>query len=74
MHRSFLLATAFALVTSAATAHVSFETAHAPVGSTYKAILRIPHGCEGEATNSVRIKIPEGIIALKPMPKPGWTI
>jgi hypothetical protein len=34
MHRSFLFATAFALVTSAATAHVLFETAQAPVGST----------------------------------------
>ena len=32
MHRSFLLATAFALVTGAASAHVSFETAQAPVG------------------------------------------
>ena len=52
MHRSVLIATAVALAASAATAHVSLENAEAPIGSTYKAMLRIPHGCEGKATES----------------------
>ena len=34
----------------------------------------MPHGCEGEATLKVRVQIPEGVIAVKPMPKAGWTL
>ncbi|TIW66477.1 MAG: DUF1775 domain-containing protein, partial [Mesorhizobium sp.] len=64
----------FALGTNAALAHVTLETQEAPVGSTYKAVLRVPHGCEGKATTAVRVQIPEGVISVKPMPKPGWTL
>src|SRR5699024_7256548 len=46
----------------------------APSGSTYKAILRVGHGCDGNATTAIRVKIPEGVIAVKPMPKPGWKL
>lgn len=60
--------------TVAAFAHTTLETAEAPVGSTYKAVFRVPHGCEGKPTNVVRVQIPEGVIAVKPMPKPGWTL
>ncbi|MDX8500013.1 YcnI family protein [Mesorhizobium sp. VK4C] len=63
-----------ALGTNAALAHITLETQEAAVGSTYKAILRVPHGCEGKATTAVRVQIPEGVISVKPMPKPGWTL
>jgi periplasmic copper chaperone A len=58
----------------AASAHVTLETREAPVGAPYKAVLRVPHGCDGAATVALRIRVPEGMIAVKPMPKPGWTI
>ncbi|CAM5386718.1 hypothetical protein MAUB1S_06594 [Mycolicibacterium aubagnense] len=58
----------------AAFAHVSLETQEAPVDSTYKAIFRVPHGCDGKATTAVRVKIPEGVIDVKPMPKAGWKL
>ena len=32
------------------------------------------HGCDGKATIAVRVQIPEGVISVKPMPKPGWTL
>jgi periplasmic copper chaperone A len=54
-------------------AHASLERSEAAPGS-YKAVLKIPHGCEGKATNLVRVDIPEGFIGVKPMPKPGWTL
>jgi len=57
-----------------ASAHVTLETREAPVGAPYKAVLRVPHGCEGTATTTLRVRIPEGVIAVKPMPKPGWSI
>jgi len=55
-------------------AHPSLERREANVGAPYKAIMRIPHGCEGSATTRVRVQIPEGIIGVKPQPKHGWTI
>ncbi|MEM9011502.1 MAG: DUF1775 domain-containing protein [Pseudomonadota bacterium] len=54
--------------------HATLEVQEAEVNSTYKGVMRVGHGCEGEATNVVRIQIPEGVIAVKPMPKPGWTL
>lgn len=57
-----------------AAAHVTLEQATAAVGSFYKAVLRVPHGCEGSATIRLRVQIPEGVISVKPMVKPGWTL
>ncbi|THK36460.1 DUF1775 domain-containing protein [Ensifer sp. MPMI2T] len=75
MFKTFIATAAIlALGTGAALAHVSLQVKEAPVGSTYKAILQVPHGCEGKPTTAVRVQIPEGVIAVKPQPKPGWTI
>jgi uncharacterized protein YcnI len=60
--------------TSAASAHITLETRDAPVGSPYKAVLRVAHGCSGSATTAIRVRLPEGFVDVKPMPKPGWTI
>lgn len=69
-----LLAAAFIAVSAPAFAHVTFENAQAKPNSTYKAVMRIGHGCDGEPTTKVRVRIPEGIIAVKPMPKAGWKL
>ncbi len=75
MIRKTLLAAALAVsAAGAAQAHITFEASEAPVGASHKAVLRVSHGCEGAATTRVRVKIPEGVIAVKPMPKPGWTL
>ncbi|MFK4824918.1 YcnI family protein [Paenochrobactrum sp. BZR 588] len=75
MIKKLITASLMATISSStAFAHVSLEKTEALVGSTYKAILRIPHGCEGKPTNVVRVKIPEGVIAVKPMPKAGWEL
>ena len=64
----------FALFSAApATAHATLEKAEAATGS-YKAVLRVPHGCDGQATHTVRVEIPEGYIGVKPMPKAGWDL
>src|SRR4029077_17112878 len=43
-------ATGAVLFACTAAAHVTLETREAPVGASYKAVLRVPHGCEGTAT------------------------
>jgi uncharacterized protein YcnI len=72
--RQLLLAAAALTAAGPAFAHVTLETAQAAVGSGYKAVLRVGHGCEGSPTTAIRIRIPDGIIAVKPMPKPGWKL
>jgi uncharacterized protein YcnI len=69
-----VLAAALLVFGTPALAHITLETPQAPVGASYKAVLKVPHGCKGSPTTAVRVKIPEGVIAVKPMPKPGWTI
>lgn len=59
---------------SAASAHVTLEARQAVAGSTHKAVIRVPHGCEGSPTTAVRIRIPDGALGVKPQPKPGWTV
>src|SRR5262245_15805391 len=74
MKKTMLAAAASALLAGPAYAHITLEQGEAPVGSPYKAVLRVPHGCDGKATVAIRVKIPEGVIAAKPMPKPGWKL
>lgn len=59
---------------SIALAHITLESKEAPVGAPYKAVLRVPHGCDGSATVAVRVRIPDGYVDVKPMPKPGWKL
>lgn len=57
-----------------AQAHVTLENTQAPAGSYYKATLRVPHGCAGSDTLRLRVRIPEGLLTVRPQPKPGWTL
>jgi uncharacterized protein YcnI len=57
-----------------ALAHATLEAGQAPAGSYYKAVARIGHGCDGSPTLKVRIRMPEGVTAVKPQPKAGWEL
>lgn len=57
-----------------ALAHVVLEQPAGTLGKSYKAVLKVTHGCEGSPTVKLTVDIPEGVIAVKPMPKQGWTI
>lgn len=71
--RIALLAAAF-LAASPAHSHITLDVSQAQIASSYKAVLRVPHGCQGSATTAIRVRIPEGMIGVKPQPKPGWTL
>jgi uncharacterized protein YcnI len=72
--RLILVIAGVLLGTCTAFAHVTLENAQAASGANYKGVLRVGHGCEGSPTTAIRIRIPEGIVAVKPMPKPGWKL
>jgi uncharacterized protein YcnI len=74
MPRATFLILAAALAASPVHAHVSLENRQAAVGSYYKAVFGVPHGCAGSATTKIRVQIPEGVIGIKPMPKAGWKL
>ena len=68
-------AAALLALSGVVSAHITLDNQQAPVKSTYKAVLRVGHGCEGgKPTTAIRVRIPEGVIAVKPMPKPGWRL
>lgn len=76
--RHFIVPLSAALCLTAASivsafAHSTLEKGETAPGS-YKAVLRVPHGCDGKATHTVRVEVPEGYIGVKPMPKAGWQL
>jgi uncharacterized protein YcnI len=71
---SLFCAAAVTLAVSSASAHVTLENRQATIGAGYKAAFAVPHGCAGSATTRIRVQIPEGVIAVKPMPKAGWNV
>jgi uncharacterized protein YcnI len=68
------VAIAAMLLTTAASAHVTVQPNEAPAGSYFHAAFSVSHGCDGSATVAVRIKLPDGVLSVKPQMKPGWTV
>jgi len=74
IHTGAAVALAATLFAPQAFSHITLETKQAPVESSYKAVLRVPHGCNGSPTVKVRVRIPEGVVGVKPQPKAGWKL
>ncbi|MGQ3075067.1 MAG: YcnI family copper-binding membrane protein [Ferrovibrionaceae bacterium] len=71
------LAGAVALAVCAATpalAHSTLAEPQAVAGTYFVVSVKVPHGCEGTATQAVRVRIPAGVFGTKPQPKPGWEL
>ena len=68
------LAALFSLPALPAAAHVTLEVQQASANSTYRAVFRVPHGCDGQATMRVTVRLPEGTANALPMPKAGWRL
>jgi uncharacterized protein YcnI len=73
--RQTLLALALAAAPSLASAHISTDPGQAAAGSYQVVRFRVGHGCEeGQATTALRLEMPAGLGAVRPQPKPGWTL
>lgn len=57
-----------------ASGHVTVKPGAAPAGSYVQAMLAVTHGCGGSPTVALRVKIPDGVVSVKPQMKPGWTV
>ena len=78
MSRFCVVVTIVAVVVLAAAprarAHATLDRSEAPADSFFNTAINVPHGCEGSATLRVRVRIPDGVIGVKPQPKPGWEL
>ena len=75
MLKKFIAALLCALAClSVAQAHITLEQKSAIAGSTYKAIFRVGHGCEGSPTTALTVFLPDGFVGAKPMPKASWKL
>lgn len=68
------LASSLAGLSFAAQAHITLEAPRAEAGTSYKAVLRASHGCEGSPIRELIVTIPAGVRGAKPMLKPGWRV
>ena len=57
-----------------ASAHVSVDASTTAVGSYSVLTFSVGHGCEGSATTSLEITLPESIVAATATVNPNWTI
>ncbi|SDC69380.1 YcnI family protein [Belnapia rosea] len=71
---ALMAAVAPAAFAPAAFAHVTLDPPQAAAGAYLRATLRVPHGCAGAATERIALRLPETILAARPMPKPGWRL
>ena len=72
--RGALGATALVCLGVNASAHVTLEQPSAVPNTTYRGVLQVNHGCRGAATTTISVSIPQGVIGVRPMPKPGWSL
>ena len=77
MRFSYLQASVLALLGLAAApsfAHIVLAEPVALAQTSYRATLRVGHGCAGSPTVALKVVVPEGMAGAQPMPKPGWTL
>lgn len=54
-------------------AHVEPDYSTVPAGEKATIAFGVEHGCEGEATTEVEIKVPDAVTDAQPVEKEGWT-
>lgn len=74
MKTTLMTLAAIALGAPAAFAHATLEQREVTQNQRERMVVRVPHGCGDEATLRLRVSIPDGINAVQPMVKAGWTL
>lgn len=69
-----LLPTAALALAAPAQAHVTLRPAAAAAGSTTTLELAFEHGCDGSATTSLAVRLPDGVTDVTPVDDPRWEV
>lgn len=70
----FIAATAILTGANSSFSHVVLQDGAAAAGVSYRAILRVGHGCGNSPTTAMQVTVPAGFNGAQPMPKAGWTL
>jgi uncharacterized protein YcnI len=70
----FVAALAVLTGASPSFSHVVLQDGVALAGTSYRAVLRVGHGCDGSPTTGMQVTIPDGFTGAQPMLKVGWTL
>ena len=62
------------VLAASAQAHVTLDQPQAAAGSSFRAVFKVGHGCDGSATHTLVVRLPPAVRNAKPMPKAGWTL
>ena len=62
------------LSSSSVFSHVVLAEPAALASTSYRATLRVGHGCDRSPTTGLTVIIPAGFKGAKPIPKPGWSL
>ncbi|KAF9109401.1 hypothetical protein BGX27_007658 [Mortierella sp. AM989] len=54
------------IATSSVEAHVTANPSAGVSGAYFQSNFRVPHGCDGNSTDSVTVEIPKGVTSVKP--------
>lgn len=57
-----------------ASAHVTPQDPEGPAGGYFTTAFKVGHGCEGQPTTKVEVKIPDGVTSVAAQPVDGWTL
>ncbi|KAF9407301.1 hypothetical protein BGZ94_002757 [Podila epigama] len=61
------------LVATSVQAHVTANPSVGTANAYFQTNFRVPHGCDGNATDRVIVEIPKGVTAVKPKATVPWT-
>ena len=61
-------------ILSPAAAHVTLQQPSGDAGGSYRAVLRVSHGCDGSPTTALTVQLPAGFDNAQPQARPGWTL
>ena len=66
----------YALLTwaTATSSHVVLQDQAALANTSFRATLRVGHGCDGSPVTALKVIIPAGFKGAKPMAKAGWVL
>ena len=62
------------LAAAPALAHVTISPSSGHAGEYTVLTVSVPHGCDGSATTSVAIQIPEELLSVTPSRNPNWDV
>jgi uncharacterized protein YcnI len=70
-----ILLAALLLAAAPASAHVTVpDGGGIPSGSSATIHLDVPHGCEGQPTDTIEVQLPDGVVGAKAEWSSGWTV